>query len=446
VQLGFASLLMDGTPSTAALGELRLAIERERDTLGELARVLSATPDPDVARVSALRRIRSEHPEARVIAFSEFASTITSLYSAMRADAGVGMLTAREARIASGRIARDELLARFAPVAQQARAAAAHESITLLLATDLLSEGVNLQDASVVVHLDLPWNPARLAQRVGRLRRPGAPREVRTYLLAPPARAGMLLDADARLRRKLEAAERLIGRGIGVLPALARESASSLASNMPQSGDASATEEGAFTAHLERWSAASPPADAASGCIVAGVAAGINGWLAALDDGRVVSSTDGRISDSPSAALRVANLVNGKSRLPDGDETNEAFADLYGWLGAERVATMCGLDAYAGPCRRAMLDWLDTLTRELPRHERAGALPLVGQLRAALRTSLPLGAERLLAGIALKRAVSAHHALQSAQTIIEDCSRGRIAVARRDTRVIALIMIGRAKA
>ena len=50
---------------------------------------------------------------------------------------------------------------------------AAHERVTLLLATDLLSEGVNLQDASVVVHLDLPWNPARLAQRLGRVRRPG---------------------------------------------------------------------------------------------------------------------------------------------------------------------------------------------------------------------------------------------------------------------------------
>ena len=43
--------------------------------------------------------------------------------------------------------------------------------MTLLLTTDLASEGVNLQDASVVVHLDLPWTAARLEQRVGRVAR-----------------------------------------------------------------------------------------------------------------------------------------------------------------------------------------------------------------------------------------------------------------------------------
>ena len=40
----------------------------------------------------------------------------------------------------------------------------------VLIATDLLSEGLNLQDAARVVHYDLPWSPARLAQRVGRMR------------------------------------------------------------------------------------------------------------------------------------------------------------------------------------------------------------------------------------------------------------------------------------
>ena len=46
--------------------------------------------------------------------------------------------------------------------------------VDLLIATDLLSEGLNLQDASVVVHLDLPWTAARLTQRIGRVWRVGA--------------------------------------------------------------------------------------------------------------------------------------------------------------------------------------------------------------------------------------------------------------------------------
>jgi hypothetical protein len=172
----------------------------------------------------------------------------------------------------------------------------------------------------------------------------------------------------------------------------------------------------------------------------------MDAWLAALDDGRVVSSIDGRISDSPSAALRVANLLNETARLPDDDEIRETLAELHQWLGAERLATTCGLDASDGPQRRTVLNWLETLTRELPRHERASALPLVGQLRAALRISLPLGAEHLLADTTTKRAVSAQHALQSALTIVQDCSRGRSAVAQRDALVVALIVIGRANA
>jgi hypothetical protein len=303
---------------------------------------------------------------------------------------------------------------------------------------------VNLQDASVVVHLDLPWNPARLAQRVGRLRRPGGAPEVRTYLLTPPAHANMLLDTDARLRRKLEAAERVIGRGIGVLPALARESASSFVSTVPRPDDASAAEEGAFTALLELWRSACQDTCDPSGCIVAGVASHTDAWLVALDDGRIISSLEGNISDSPSSALSVANLLTGKARLPDDDETRDVLVELRNWLDAGLVATMCGLDAVAGPRRRALLNWIETLSRELPRHERASALPLVGELRASLRMSLPLAAEQRLAANATKRAVSAHHALQSALTIVEDCLRGRSIISQRDARVVALVIAKRA--
>lgn len=439
VQLGFASLLMDGTPSASLLAAMRRAIECERATLSELADVLLATPDPDVARVDALRRIRAWHPEARIIAFSEFASTITAFYSAMRGDAGVGMLTAREARIASGRIARDELLALFAPVAQHARPPAAHESVTLLLATDLLSEGVNLQDASIVVHLDLPWNPARLAQRVGRLRRPGGAREVRAYLLAPPAHAGLLLDADARLRRKLAAAEHVVGRGIGVLPTLARESASSLMAT-PHAKDANATEEGAFTALLETWRSGSACHIATDECIVAAVASHARVWIAALDDGRIISSRDGGIDDSPSSALRAAHWLGARARDASADESHAALGELRNWLAAEQLTATCGLDAPAGPYRRAVLHWLETLVHELPRHDRASALPLVGRLRVALQASLPLGAERRLAFIAALGGHAGVSVLQRALTMVDDGSRGRTASHHMDARVVAVVI------
>jgi hypothetical protein len=439
VQLGFASMLMDGMPSADVLVELRMALEQERTTMSELASVLRTTPDPDAARVCALRRVRAAHPGLRIIAFSEFASTIAAYYTALRGDAGVGMLTARDARIASSRISRDELLARFAPLSQHARPGAAHESVTLLLATDLLSEGVNLQDASVVVHLDLPWNPARLAQRVGRVRRPGGASVVRSYLLSPPARAAELLDADARLRRKLAAAERVVGQGIHVLPALERDAALALSVARP----ASAETHGVFTAVLERWRTRETAHERGeTQCVVAAVESHTSAWLAALDDGRVICSLDGRIGDSVSLAIRVADLLESPARSAKALETRRALSSLHGWLQAEALAVTCGLDAVTGPHRRAVLLWLGNLARAVPRHERASVLPMIVRIRDALRVTLPLGVERVLAGIARRSGVDdAALALMSVMRIIEEGSHGR--VAREHTaRLVALVMSG----
>src|SRR5207249_5044257 len=84
---------------------------------------------------------------------------------------------------------RGEVLRAFAPRAQGAPSPAPALETDVLIATDLLSEGLNLQDAVRVIHYDLPWSPARLTQRVGRIDRAGSPHariETITLLPAPP--------------------------------------------------------------------------------------------------------------------------------------------------------------------------------------------------------------------------------------------------------------------
>src|SRR5205814_6691501 len=129
------------------------------------------------------------------------------------------LLTHRGGRVAGGAIGRRDILGRFAPGATASSA----DRIDMLVTTDLLSEGVNLQSASVVVHLDLAWNPARLEQRVGRLRRIGAARDaIAVYLFAPPAPAERMLQLDRRLRLKLAVAARSIGVAGAILPGIER--------------------------------------------------------------------------------------------------------------------------------------------------------------------------------------------------------------------------------
>src|SRR5213075_485696 len=126
-----------------------------------------------------------------------------------------------------GRVSRDVVLEQFAPEHGGVREVGAASRIDLLITTDLLSEGLNLQRASVIVHLDLPWNPARLDQRVGRARRLGSRHEtVSVYVIAPPAAADRLLRVEERLREKLSVAQRTVGVAGQILPSPIGASAS----------------------------------------------------------------------------------------------------------------------------------------------------------------------------------------------------------------------------
>src|SRR5207237_5981500 len=105
------------------------------------------------------------------------------------------------------RSTRADVLRAFSPVAQGAtgRPPAALET-DVLLATDLLSEGLNLQDAVRVIHYDVPWSPARLAQRVGRIDRAGSPHaHIETVTFLPPAALAGALAIERRWLAKTRA-------------------------------------------------------------------------------------------------------------------------------------------------------------------------------------------------------------------------------------------------
>ncbi len=82
----------------------------------------------------------------------------------------------------------------------------------LLIATDVLSEGLNLQDAYSVVSYDLPWNPVRLMQRVGRIDRLGSVAEsVSIHHFVPAKDLDRLLGLMGRLQRKLSTIHSTLG-------------------------------------------------------------------------------------------------------------------------------------------------------------------------------------------------------------------------------------------
>ena len=88
----------------------------------------------------------------------------------------------------------------FAPVSMQAPAGRDDDLYDLMIATDVLAEGVNLQQCRHIINFDLPWNPMRLVQRHGRIDRIGSPHsQVFLRTIFPADRLDSLLNLEQRI-------------------------------------------------------------------------------------------------------------------------------------------------------------------------------------------------------------------------------------------------------
>lgn len=199
-------------PGPATVDALLTTLERHLAAVAALrALIRPHRADDTASRAAALRTLLAAHPCSRVIVFARHAETVRTLYSALRREPGVMAIVGARVHAAAGRWTRDEVLRAIGP---RARAHAEHDArdphdpldpraIRLVLSTDALAEGVEMQGVGVVVHADLPWTPARLEQRVGRVVRVGSTaREVYEAWFAAPRGARELVRLGARLARK----------------------------------------------------------------------------------------------------------------------------------------------------------------------------------------------------------------------------------------------------
>ncbi len=98
---------------------------------------------------------------------------------------------------------RGHILGQFAPVAN-GKEPTAQGQIDILVSTDVLSEGQNLQDCGLLINYDLTWNPIRLVQRNGRIDRIGSPHtEIGIYNLFPEEELEALLHLIERLTSRI---------------------------------------------------------------------------------------------------------------------------------------------------------------------------------------------------------------------------------------------------
>jgi superfamily II DNA or RNA helicase len=173
---------------------------RDREVLAQVRRILTAAPTHD-PKAKALEDLLAGRA-AKTIVFSDAQHTVRYLMRRLRHQR-VAALCGSAGRFATGDVRRQEVLRAFAPHAQGGSRPTAALETDVLIATDLLSEGLNLQDADQVVHYDLPWSPARLAQRVGRIDRLGSPHAaITTVTFLPTAPLAAAIAIEERLAAK----------------------------------------------------------------------------------------------------------------------------------------------------------------------------------------------------------------------------------------------------
>ncbi|HUY31876.1 MAG TPA: helicase-related protein [Pirellulales bacterium] len=152
--------------------------------------------------------IGQTHRGEKLIVFTQFADTVDYLARELRAR-GIGGL----AGVSGDSEDPTRTAWRFSPESNDRRAhVPLSEELTVLIATDVLSEGQNLQDAAIVVNYDLPWAIIRLIQRAGRVDRIGQRADVvRCYSFLPAEGVDRIIRLRSRVRRRLRENAEVVG-------------------------------------------------------------------------------------------------------------------------------------------------------------------------------------------------------------------------------------------
>lgn len=150
--------------------------------------------------------IAHTHGREKVLVFTQFADTARYLGAALQARGIKALATATGASADPYAIA-----CRFSPQSNHAQVSKADE-LRVLICTDVLSEGQNLQDCAVVVNFDLPWAIIRLIQRAGRVDRIGQQaEEIRCYSFLPADGVERLINLRARINQRLHENAEVVG-------------------------------------------------------------------------------------------------------------------------------------------------------------------------------------------------------------------------------------------
>src|SRR5207248_1297132 len=217
-----------------------------------LDRILSLVepikPEKDTKLQTLMRRLEKEPlKRGKRLIFTQYADTARYLFENLKPHVKRDELEV----IFSGDKSKARVVGRFAPMANpEYKFAAGETELNTVVATDVLAEGLNLQDCDKIINYDLHWNPVRLIQRFGRIDRIGSEHDrVYGFNFLPETALDRNLGLRQRLHNRIQEIHDTIGEDSAILDATEQLNEEAMyAIYEQQSGQLSLFEEEAETA------------------------------------------------------------------------------------------------------------------------------------------------------------------------------------------------------
>ena len=175
---------------------------------GVLNRIGQWDPQLDAKLDTLCQLVTQKHAGEKVLIFTQFADTVDYLASQLQAR-GIE----RVAPVTGDTDNPTRVAWRFSPVSNdKVDEVTPAQELNVLVATDVLSEGQNLQDSAIIVNFDMPWAIIRLIQRAGRVDRIGQKSdEIRCYTFLPADGVERIIRLRARVRQRLKENAEVVG-------------------------------------------------------------------------------------------------------------------------------------------------------------------------------------------------------------------------------------------
>ena len=201
-----------------------LATDKQQlSLLAEAAQSVDAKRDAKLAKLRTIIEHKVKQPtinaegreNRKVIVFCAFADTAAYLYEQLEdwarktLNVHIALVSggARPNRTTFGQADFTQILINFAPRAKQRakmKSMPQEGEIDILIATDCISEGQNLQDCDLLVNYDIHWNPVRIIQRFGRIDRIGSPnREIQLVNFWPTPDLNKYINLKNRVEARM---------------------------------------------------------------------------------------------------------------------------------------------------------------------------------------------------------------------------------------------------